>query len=152
MKYHDDFAVGQEIELGSYPVSAEEIIAFAREFDPQDFHLSEEAGRASVLGGLAASGWHVSSMMMNLIATGWLNHTHSMGSNHIQEMRWLKPVLAGDVLKGRVQILEKRVSSKRPEMGIFSSVFHLTGASGELKTEMRAITFMKSNQHVRAVP
>lgn len=143
MKYHDDFSVGQVIELGSYPVSAEEIIAFAREFDPQDFHLSEEAGRASLLGGLSASGWHVSSILMNLIATGWLNHTHSMGSNHIQEMKWVKPVLAGDVVTGRVTILEKRISKSRPELGIFTSVFHLAGSQGELKTEMRAITFMR---------
>jgi acyl dehydratase len=143
MKHHDDFEVGQEIELGSYAVSADEIVAFAREFDPQDFHLSEEAGRASILGGLAASGWQVSSIMMKLIATGWLNHTHSMGSNQLLEVKWLKPVLAGDVLSARMKILEKRVSSKRPEMGIFSSVFYLSSASGELKTEMRAITFMR---------
>ncbi len=142
MKYHDDFTIGQEIDLGFYHVTAEDIIAFAREFDPQPFHLSEEAGKASVLGGLAASGWHVSSIMMNLLATGWLNHAHSMGSNHIQEMKWLKPVLAGTTLSGHARILEKCVSSKRPEMGIFGSVFHLM-SEGELKTEMRAVTFMR---------
>jgi acyl dehydratase len=142
MKYYDDFSAGQEIELGSYLVTAEEIVAFAREFDPQPFHLSEEAGKASVLGGLAASGWHVSSIMMNLLATGWLNHAHCMGSNHIQEMKWLKPVLAGAVVSGHAKILEKRISAKRPEMGIFNSIFHLM-AEGETKTEMRAITFMR---------
>jgi acyl dehydratase len=143
MKHHDDFDVGVEIALGSYHVAADDIVAFAQEFDPQDFHLSEEAGRASILGGLAASGWHVSSILMNLLATGWLNHTHSMGSNHIPDMKWLKPVLAGETVTATLKILEKRVSTKRPDMGIFVSLSELRNAEGELKTEMRAVTFMR---------
>jgi acyl dehydratase len=143
MKYHDDFAVGEELALGTHLVTAEEIIAFAQEFDPQDFHLSEDAGKASILGGLAASGWHVSSILMNLLAKGWLNRTHSLGSNHIPEMKWLKPVFAGETVTGKLTILEKRVSSKRPDMGIFVSRTLLTNQIGELKTEMRAVTFMR---------
>jgi acyl dehydratase len=143
MKHHDDFAVGQAIALGSHLVTAEDIIAFAQEFDPQEFHLSEAAGRASLLGGLAASGWHVSSILMNLLATGWLNHTHSLGSNHIPEMKWVRPVFAGETVTATLKILEKRVSSKRPDMGIFVSLAELRNSDGELKTEMRAVTFMR---------
>jgi acyl dehydratase len=143
MKHFDDFEVGQEIELGSHHVTAEEIVEFAAEFDPQDFHLSEAAGKASVLGGLAASGWHVSSILMRLLATGWLNHAHSMGSNNIQEMKWLRPVLAGETLSGCATILDKRVSARRPEMGVFTCVVRLFAADGSPKTEMKAVTFMR---------
>ena len=141
--HFEDFAVGQVIDLGSYPVTAAEIIAFASEFDPQPFHLDEAAGKASILGGLAASGWHVCSMMMRMIAVSWLNRSASMGSNGVQEVKWLKPVLAGETLSGTTTIVSKRVSSKRPEMGIFECLFELFNEAGEKKTEMTAVIFMR---------
>lgn len=141
--HFEDFDVGQVIDLGSYAVTAEEIREFAIEFDPQPFHLDEAAGRASLLGGLAASGWHVCAMFMRLLAVGWLNKTHSMGSNGVPEVKWLKPVLAGEVLSGSVTIVSKRVSSKRPEMGIFQCLFELFNQEGVKKTEMTAVVFMR---------
>ena len=98
--HFEDFAVGQVIDLGTYAVTAAEIREFASEFDPQPFHLDEAAGKASILGGLAASGWHVCSMLMRMIADSWLNKSASMGSNGVSEVKWLKPVLAGETLSG----------------------------------------------------
>jgi acyl dehydratase len=143
--HFEEFEVGQVIDLGSYAVTAEEIREFANEFDPQRFHLDEEAAEASLLGALAASGWHVCAMFMRLLAEGWLNKTASMGSNGVPEVKWLKPVYAGETLSGTVTILTKRVSSKRPEMGIFQCLFELFNEAGEKKTEMTAVVFMRVN-------
>ena len=141
--HFEDFAVGQVIDLGTYAVTAEEIREFASEFDPQRFHMDEAAGEASLLGGLAASGWHVCAMFMRLLAEGWLNKSASMGSNGVPEVKWLKPVYAGETLSGRVTILTSRISSKRHEMGIFSCLFELFNEKGEKKTEMTAVVFMR---------
>ena len=141
--HFEDFAVGQVIDLGSHVVTAAEIREFASEFDPQPFHLDEAAGSASLLGGLAASGWHVCSIFMRMIAVSWLNKSASMGSNGVSEVKWLKPVLAGETLSGSVTIVSKRVSSKRPEMGIFECLFELFNQAGEKKTEMMAVVFMR---------
>ena len=141
--HFEDFEVGQVIDLGSYAVTAAEIREFASEFDPQRFHLDEEVGEASLLGGLAASGWHVCSMFMRMLAESWLNKTTSMGSNGVPEVKWLRPVFAGEVLSGVVTIMSKRVSSKRPEMGIFQCLFELFNEVGEKKTEMTAVVFMR---------
>jgi acyl dehydratase len=141
--HFEDFEVRQVIDLGRYRVTAEEIREFASAFDPQRFHLDEVAGEASLLGGLSASGWHVSAMLMRMLADSWLNKSASMGSNGILDMQWLKPVLAGETLSGHITIQSKRVSSKRPEMGIFQCGFELFNDAGEKKTEMTAIVFMR---------
>ncbi len=141
--YFEDFEAGQVLPLGSYHVTAEEIREFASEFDPQPFHLDEDIARASLLGGLSASGWHVSAILMRMLADGWLNTSASMGSNGVSEMKWLKPVHAGDTLAGTGTILSKRVSSKRRDMGIFNCVFALMNQSGEKKAEMTAVVFMR---------
>jgi acyl dehydratase len=141
--HFEDFEVGQVINLGRYSVTAEEIREFASEFDPQRFHLDEAVGEASLLGGLSASGWHVSAMLMRMLADSWLNKSASMGSNGVLDMKWLKPVLAGETLSGNITIQSKRVSSKRPKMGIFQCGFELFNDAGEKKTEMTAIVFMR---------
>jgi acyl dehydratase len=143
LMHFEDFEVGQVIDLGRYPVTAEEICEFAHAFDPQRFHLDEVVGKASLLGGLSASGWHVSAMLMRMLADSWLNKSASMGSNGVSDMKWLKPVLAGETLSGHITIHSKRVSSKRPEMGIFQCGFELFNDAGEKKTEMTAIVFMR---------
>ncbi len=143
LKHFEDFKVGEVISLAAYSVTRDAIIAFAQEFDPQDFHLDEAAAKSSVLGGLAASGWHVSAILMRMIVDSWLNKTESMGSNHIQEMRWLKPVFPGDILSGSLTIEAARVSSKRPEMGIFGVRVKLFDQHQIQKTEMVATIFMK---------
>lgn len=131
----EDFAVGMVIELGEKLVTAEEIIEFASEFDPQPFHLDETAGKASILGGLAASGWHTCCMFMRMLADRVLNVSLAEGAPGIDELRWVKPVLAGDTLTGRIHILGTRVSRSRPEIGFVSIRSEMVNQRGELVME-----------------
>ncbi|MCV0429557.1 MAG: MaoC family dehydratase, partial [Roseibium sp.] len=91
---------------------------FASEFDPQPFHLDEEAGQASLLGGLAASGWHTCALVMGLLATGLLNKSTSRGSPRINELKWTKPVFPGDTLTAKAEILETKDMRTKPHLGI----------------------------------
>jgi acyl dehydratase len=141
--FFEDFPVGQVVEYGSYEVTAEEIVSFAREFDPQPFHLDEKAARASMLGGLCASGWHVCAIMMRMMVDGYFGRTASMGSTGIDEMKWLKPVFAGDRLSCRRTTLAARVSGKRPEMGIVTLRWELFDTAAEKKAEMVGINLIK---------
>lgn len=114
----DDFHEGEVIELGSYHVTAEEIIEFAKEFDPAPFHLSEEGGRSSMLGKLSASGWHTCAMTMRMLYDQLLANSSGQGSPGIEETKWLAPVGAGDTLTGRATVLSKRLSASRPGIGL----------------------------------
>jgi acyl dehydratase len=138
----EDFPVGEVFEYGDYIVTAEEIIAFATEFDPQPFHVNAEAARASMLKGLCASGWHVCAILMRMMVDGYFGRTASMGSTGVDEMKWLKPVYAGDRLWYRRTTLEARVSSKRPEMGIVKFRFELFDRRGKSKAQMTAINLI----------
>jgi acyl dehydratase len=141
--HYEDFAAGVTRDLGNYRVTADEIIAFAREFDPQPFHLDEAEGRASVLGALAASGWHSCAMLMRMMVDGYLGRTAGMGSPGIEELRWLKPVLAGETLTGRMTVTEKRVSKSRPEMGLVTMRWEMLNSTGEAKLDMTGITLIR---------
>jgi acyl dehydratase len=141
MLHFEDFPAGAHFAIGPRLITAEEIIAFAREFDPQPFHLDEAAGKASILGGLAASGWHTSALMFRMMCDACLSQAEVLGSNCIDEVKWLKPVLAGDVLTGAFEITEARVSKSRPRVGIVQFAAHLE-AAGERKAEMRGMLFM----------
>ena len=115
--YLEDFTPGMVLEFGGVEVTAEEIIGFARRYDPQPFHVDAEAGRASIFGGLCASGWHTSAMMMRMWVDNFLSPEASLGSPGIDELRWLKPVFPGDRLRCRVEVLETTPSRSRPFMG-----------------------------------
>jgi acyl dehydratase len=142
-KHFADFPAGTRLALGPFVVRREDVLAFSQEFDPQDLHLDEAVANSSVLGGLAASGWHVSGMLMRMVAENWLNGAASMGSNHVQEMKWLKPVFPGDVLTGTVAIESARVSAKRPDMGILLCRVELQNQHEVKTTEMVATVFME---------
>lgn len=115
--YFDDFEPGQVLELGSVAVSEDEIIEFARRFDPQPFHVDPEAAAESVFGGLIASGWHTGSMWMRLYVDSMLGSASAQGSPGIEELRWLAPVRPGDTLHGRLTVLETTPSETRPDRG-----------------------------------
>lgn len=118
-KFFDDFAVGEMIDLGTMPPFTEEsIIAFAREYDPQPFHLDPVAARSSIFGGLVASGWQTVVGYMRLLVDRVLSETPSMGSPGVEEVRWPVPVRPGDVLTGQLTVVALRESLSRPEMGI----------------------------------
>ncbi len=119
----EDFPVGQVREFGARLVSKEELLAFASAFDPQPFHLDEEA--ASLIGGLSASGWHTCAMVMRMMCDGYLLDSTSQGSPGIDNLRWLSPVRAGDTLRVRMTILEARPSKSRPQIGLLRSAWEV---------------------------
>ena len=122
MQYFEDLAIGTTQRFGSYPVTREEVIAFAEKYDPQPFHLSDEAAAGTHFGRLSASGWHTCAMTMAMLVENLkANAQAGLGSPGIDQLRWLKPVYPGDMLRCETELIEKRVSAKRPEMGIFKS-------------------------------
>jgi acyl dehydratase len=133
---YDDLAEGTSVSLGSKRVTAEEIIEFASEFDFQPMHLDEEAGNASILGGLSASGWHTCCMFMRMLCDRFLLDSTSQGSPGIEYAKWKKPVLAGDVLTGRSIVLEKRISKSRPGLGFIKIRSELFNQRGEQVFEL----------------
>lgn len=122
MQYFEDIEVGATASFGAYRVVREEVIAFAEKFDPQPFHLSDEAAAQTHFKRLSASGWHTAAMTMSMVVENLkANRQAGLGSPGIDELKWLKPVYPGDTLRCETVILEKRVSASRPEMGIFKS-------------------------------
>ena len=117
----EDFPVGTVREFGGKTVSRAEVLAFAAAFDPQAFHLDDEAAKTSVFGGLSASGWHTCAMVMRMMCDNYLLDSTSQGSPGIDKLRWLKPVRPGDTLRVRMTILEARASAKRPQIGLVRS-------------------------------
>jgi acyl dehydratase len=117
ISHWEDFVAGSVARYGPRTITRAEIVAFAAEFDPQPMHADEEAARATMLGGLAASGWHTCALLMRMIADGFVLASNSMGSPGVEEVRWLKPVRPGDRLTARATVLETRPSNSRPGMG-----------------------------------
>lgn len=134
--YWEDLQAGSVRELGSTSVTAEEIKDFAGRFDPQPFHLDEEAGRQSLFGGLCASGWHTCALAMRLTVDNMLRHSSSLGSPGLESLKWLKPVYPGDVLTLRHVILESRPMRKRPDTGIVRSRWEMFNQHGDQVLEM----------------
>lgn len=132
----EDFHPGALFPLASVTVTRADIIGFASLYDPQPFHLDEEAGRASLLGGLAASGWHTLSIAMRLLADGVLNDSFSMGSPGLDRISWRAPVRPGDVLTGTCTIREVRPSRSRPEMGFVIVAVVLVNQNDQTVIEM----------------
>ncbi|HEX2017342.1 MAG TPA: MaoC family dehydratase [Aurantimonas sp.] len=118
MRTYEDFTEGLELPLGPYEVTREEVLEFAREFDPQPFHLEEQAGRDSLLGGLSASGWHTCAMTMRMMADSYVLDSSSQGSPGVDTVKWLRPVFPGDVLTGTARVASRRLSAKRPTLGL----------------------------------
>lgn len=132
----EDFQPGNFGTFGPRHVTREEIIAFATEYDPQPMHLSDEAGKASLLGGLAGSGWHMCALMMRILCDGILLRAESLGAPGVDEMKWLAPLFPGDDLTVDVDVLSARVSKSRPELGIVTLKCVMKNASGTSIAEM----------------
>lgn len=138
----EDFEPGETIALGSKTVTREEIIAFAAEFDPQPFHLDDAAGEASLLGGLAASGWHTIAMLMRLLCDNLLLNSSGKGSPGVEEVRWMRPVRPGDVLTASAEVISSRVLNSRPELGMVDFLFTVTDQTGTpVMTQRNKILF-----------
>lgn len=153
MRYYEDIEVGQRREIGSFTFTAELIKEFAQKFDPQPFHLDEEAGRRSLFGGLAASGWHVSAVCMRLlVADGQREAAEAMARGEIpavggpspgfRDLRWIKPVLAGDTIRFASEIESIRISESRPQWAIMQGRNTGTNQRGELVFSFLASAFV----------
>lgn len=153
MRFFEDIEVGQRREVGSFTFTAEKIKKFAAQFDPQRFHLDEEEGRRSLFGGLAASGWHVGSVCMSLLVTDGQRQAKEAAargekvaiwgpSPGFRDLRWIKPVLAGDTIRFATEIESKRTSDSRPEWGILQARQTGTNQRGELVYSMLATAFV----------
>jgi acyl dehydratase len=116
--YLEDIAVGQTYATGTVEVEAEKVKAFAAEFDPQPFHLDEVAGRASMFGGLVASGWHTAAITMRLLVDGEFQIAGGLIGLGVEEVRWPRPVRPGDVLRVESEVLDVRPSKSQPDRGI----------------------------------
>ncbi|WP_394688269.1 MaoC family dehydratase [Hoeflea sp.] len=117
--------------LGPKHVVADEVIAFASEYDPQPMHLDEEAGKASILGGLAASGWHSCAMLMRMMCDSYMLRAAAEGAPGLDYVKWIRPVLADDVLSGETRVVDRRVSKSRPGIGIVHLRHELRNQRGE---------------------
>ncbi|HVZ43873.1 MAG TPA: MaoC family dehydratase [Ramlibacter sp.] len=134
--YWEDLQPGLVRELGSITPSAEDIVEFAQQFDPQPFHVDELAGKRSIYGGLCASGWHTCAMAMRLTVLNFLNESSSMGSPGLESLRWLKPVYPGDTLTLSYTIVESRPLRKRADVGLVRGRWEMSNQNGEKVMQM----------------
>jgi acyl dehydratase len=130
-RHLEDFHPGETIELGSRSVDRDEIIEFARKYDPQPFHVDEEAGRRSIYGGLIASGWHTVGMLMRLLVDTVASRSASMGSPGIDEIRFLRPVRPGDTLSARMIVLDVVPSRSKADRGHVRASYEVFNQHGD---------------------
>lgn len=122
MQYFEDLIIGSRQSFGRYQVTREEVIEFARKYDPQPFHLDDEAAARTHFGRLAASGWHTCAMTMAMIVENIEKHQQAgLGSPGVDELRWLKPVFPGDILRCEAELIEATPSRSKPDIGSFRS-------------------------------
>jgi acyl dehydratase len=142
-RYWDDYEIGQKFDLGSTSFTADEIVDFARQYDPQSFHVDAAAARQSMFGGLIASGWHVTAKLMRLFVDNYVDQRTALGSPGVDEVRWLKPVRPGDTLSASVECAGKVPSKSRPEMGIVHEQWHATNQKGELVMTLKGTNMVR---------
>lgn len=141
-RYFEDYVPGLTVDCGSFSMSEAEIIAFAKEYDPQPFHVDPVGAKDGPYGGLIASGWHTTSMMMRQLVDHYVSPESSLGAAGVDELRWPKPVRPGDTLHVRATVLEARPSGSKPDRGIVRSLAELTNSGGELVMKLTAINFI----------
>jgi acyl dehydratase len=142
-RYFEDYPQGAAFTTGTLTVGADDIVEFARKYDPQPMHTDPEAAARGRFGGLIASGWHTGAMMMRLFADNFLSPQSSVASPGIDELRWLQPVRPGDTLRLRVTILDARPSRSRPEQGIVRSLVEVLNQRGEIVMSLKPISLVR---------
>lgn len=128
----EDLTPGFTFMTKSRHVSKEEIIEFASEYDPQPFHLDEEAAKGSILGGLCASGWHSCCIAMRLVADDFYPHCTPLGSPGIEETRWKRPLFAGESVSVTLEVTESRASKSRPDLGLTRFLWTMKNEAGDI--------------------
>jgi acyl dehydratase len=141
-RYFEDYIEGESHDLGTIAVEAEEIIAFAKRFDPQPFHVDPEAAKRTQFGGLIASGWHTASLTMRLFADHYLTQVASLASPGLDELRWLKPVRPGDTLSARATVLKAAPSKSKPDRGAVTSLVETFNQAGEQVMSFKCVNFI----------
>jgi acyl dehydratase len=132
----EDFRVGERVDMGAHTFGEAEIVAFAKQFDPQPFHTDPGAAKESFFGGLIASGWHTCAVGMRLTVDSHINKSRSLGSPGLDNIRWLKPVRAGDTIRYSRVVLESRASASRPDAGLVKSRWEAVNQHGEMVMTM----------------
>ena len=151
MIYWEDLTVGEETDFGSYDVTREEVLEFARKYDPQPFHLSDEEAAKTHFGRLSASGWHTAAMTMACIARTVVGEEQAgLGSPGIDDLRWTKPVYPGDTLHVRGTIVDKTPSRSKPEIGSFRTETVVTNQHDEVVMRYTSIVLMRRRPHSEA--
>ena len=147
LQYFEDIAVGTRASFGSYAVTREEVIEFASRYDPQPFHLDDNAAAATHFGRLSASGWHTCAMTMRMLVDNIKERRQAgLGSPGLDELRWKKPVFPGDTLRVETEVLEKNRSRSRPEMGSFRSAVRVFNQHDELVMSMTSIGLVATRE------
>ncbi len=147
MQYYEDLVVGKVTRFGHYEVTREEVMEFARKYDPQAFHLDDNAAAATHFGRLSASGWHTAAMTMSMTVANLLNNKQAgLGSPGVDELRWIKPVYPGDTLRCENTLLEKRRSKTRPEMGIIKGETRVFNQNDELVMSFKALGLVATRE------
>jgi acyl dehydratase len=136
-RHYEDLAIGEVIDLGTTTVTKDMIVTFAREFDPFPFHLDEEAAKASLLGGLASSGWQTAALTLRMLGDRFLNTIASMGGLGFSDLKWKKPVMVGDQIAGTATIAALRRSRHHPERGIVTIDLDVRNQRGDPVMTMR---------------
>ena len=142
-RYFEDFRPGEVIEFGDYLVTEEEIVDFARRYDPQPFHVDRKAAAESIYGGLIASGWMTGSIMMRLLVDHFIAPASSMGSPGVDEVRWSRPVRPGDRLHVRVTIVDTKRSQSKPDRGIVQVQQEMINQQGDTVMSLRGMSLAK---------
>jgi acyl dehydratase len=141
-RYFEDYVEGDVHAFGGIPVDADEIVTFARRFDPQDFHTNPEAAKRTPFGGLIASGWHTAGLMMRLFFEHYLTHVASLGSPGLDELRWVKPVRPGDQLSLRVTVLKATPSKSKPDRGAVTSLIEVFNQANEAVMTLKVVNII----------
>lgn len=136
MLTYEDFPLGKSFLLGPVEMESEKMIAFAKKFDAQPFHTDPDSPEATAMGGLIASGWYTSSLLMRLMCDSYLLNTASQGSGGLDAIRWLKPVFAGDVLTGTSTVVSRRISNSNPKLGLVGFAYELRNQKDEKVTSV----------------
>jgi len=141
-RYFEDYIEGSVHDCGSIVVDADQIVAFAKQFDPQDFHANPEAAQRTPFGGLIASGWHTAGLMTRLYIENYLSHVASLASPGIDELRWLKPVRPGDRLSVRATVLKATPSKSKPDRGAVTSFVEVYNQHNETVMTLKPINII----------
>ncbi len=141
-RYFEDYQPGAVHRFGSVLVEEDEVIAFAKRYDPQDFHTDPEAARNTIFGGLIASGWHTAGLMMRMYAEHYLTKVASLASPGVDELRWIKPVRPGDTLSVRVTVLDAVPSRSKPDRGVITSFIEVLNQADDVVLSMRAVNMV----------